>query len=155
MSGDSRIDPDDLRVGVAIARNEFDFVPLTEAVLADALRHLAGELKYPHLLLALADALDNPDAPTRLKLVQGRRGKPGSSVPADAILGLAQWVRSAVAAGEKQEAVIADVCREWGVSRATVMKYLKQGRALLPLVDELRELKKEFDKERDRNRLSG
>ena len=154
MSGESGIDPDDLRVGVAIARNEFDLVPLTEAVLADALRQLAGELKYPHLLLALADALDNPAAPTRLKLVQGRRGTPGSSIPMGAILGLALSVRRAVVAGEKQEAVIADVCRDWGMSRSSVMKYLKKGRSLLPLVDELREFKEALDKERDLNSSS-
>jgi hypothetical protein len=148
------MDSDDLRVGVAIARNEFDLVPLTEAVLADALRHLAKELAYPQLLHALADALDNPSAPTRLKLVQGRRGTPGSSIPMGAILGLAQVVRQRVEAGEKQEAVIADVCREWGVSRSSVMKYLKKGRSLLPLVDELRELKEALDKERDLNSSS-
>jgi hypothetical protein len=148
------MDPDDLRVGVAIARNEFDLVPLTEAVLADALRHLAKELAYPQLLHALADALDNPSAPTRLKLVQGRRGTPGSSIPMGAILGLSQVVRQRVEAGEKQEAVIADVCREWGVSRSSVMKYLKKGRSLLPLVDELRELKEALDKERDLNSSS-
>lgn len=148
------MDPDDLRVGVAMARNEFDLVPLTEAVLADALSHLAKELAYPQLLHALADALDNPSAPTRLKLVQGRRGTPGSSIPMGAILGLAQVVRQRVEAGEKQEAVIADVCREWGVSRSSVMKYLKKGRSLLPLVDELRELKEALDKERDLNSSS-
>jgi hypothetical protein len=148
------MDSDDLRVGVAIARNEFDLVPLTEAVLADALRHLAKELAYPQLLHALADALDNPSAPTRLKLVQERRGTPGSSIPMGAILGLARVVRQRVEAGEKQEAVIADVCREWGVSRSSVMKYLKKGRSLLPLVDELRELKEALDKERDLNSSS-
>ena len=154
MSEEVSQDPYDLRVGVAIARNEFDLVPLTEAVLADALRHLAKELEYPQLLHALADALDNPSAPTRLKLVQGRRGTPGSSVPVAEILGLAQAVRRAVAAGEKQEAVIADVCLDWGMSRASVMKYLKKGRSLLPMVDELREFKEALDKEQDPNSSS-
>ncbi len=146
MSREWPIDPDALRIGVAIARNEFDLVPLTEAVLADALRHLAEDLVYPHLLHALADALDNPSAPTRLKLVQARRGAPHrSSLPEGAVLGLAEAVRHAVATGEKQEAVVAGVCRQWGMSRSSVMKYLKEGRALLPLLDEMRELKRELD----------
>jgi hypothetical protein len=60
-------------------------------------------------------------------------------------LGLAEAVRHAVATGEKQEAVVAGVCRQWGMSRSSVMKYLKEGRALLPLLDEMRELKRELD----------
>jgi hypothetical protein len=136
---------DDLRVGIAITRDEFDLVEkLTEAELADALRHQARELEFPQLLLAIADALDNPEAPLRLKLVRAKRGQPGNKGGAIGNLHIAEYVRSRLKDGVKQEAAVAEIRGHLGISRATAMKALAEGRKLLSFVDELSEMAKQL-----------
>ena len=68
---------DELLNGIAIARDEFDLVEkLDEATIADALRHDARSMDYPHLVLAVANALDDPEAEYQFRLVRNRRGRP-------------------------------------------------------------------------------
>lgn len=145
-----KIDDDNLRVGIAITRNEFNLVEkLTEAELADALRYDARKLKFPDLLLAVADALDNPEAPIRLKLVRAKRGKPRKDGEAMRNQRIAEYVRARLKEGVKQEAVVAEVQAHFGFSRATAMKALKNGREQLPIADELAEIVRELQLKRD------
>ncbi len=118
---------DELRVGIAIARNEFDLVEkLDEKELADALRHDARELEYPHLLLAVADALDNPEAEFRLRLVRSGRGRPkaNNSEMHSRCASFVEWrVRHA---DIPLKAAVMDAMEQFDCSRATVFRALKR-----------------------------
>lgn len=132
---------DDLRIGIEIARDDFDLVEkLTESELAQALRLESEHIDYPHLLLAIADALDNPEAEYQLRLVRNRRGAPSRKGDVLKNIHIAKFVRGRLNQGIKQEAVVAEIREHLGISRATAMKSLAEGRKLLPFTDELHEL---------------
>lgn len=139
----------DLRVGIAITRDEFELVDeLNVRELADAIKVDAAELEHPDLLLAIADALENPDAEYRLELVRNKRGHPRKRNGLRN-LEVARFVRNIVSLGEKQEAAIAQVQEAFGISRATAMYALAEGRKLLAFVDELTELAAQTKSKKD------
>jgi len=147
MTGTQQKEPRDLRVGIAITRDYFDLVEsLTERELADALRIEAERLEYPHLLLAVADALDHPDAPISLKLVRSKRGAPKAKSTLELDVWVADHVADCVARGMKQEAAIAEVMQRLSVSRATAMKALARGREMRRFIDSLAPLAAEVRK---------
>ncbi|SMQ73796.1 hypothetical protein SAMN06297468_2320 [Altererythrobacter xiamenensis] len=149
MTDEPREEPRDLRIGIAIARDEFDLVEkLTESELADALRREAQWVDQPYLLLAVADALDQPDAPMSLQLVRSKRGKPKESTFLRD-LWVADFVKVNVDNGMKQEAVIAEVQQRLGISRATAMKALAEGRKRQQFVDTIKVYRDELLMDRE------
>lgn len=126
---------DDLRVGVAIALDEFDLrehVDEAALALALALRTIINEpSKYDeHFLSALADAFDNPAAEYRLRVVRNRRGRPNKA-NSDADMSRAYFVEWRMQeAGLPLKAAVADTMEQFGCSRATVFRSLKRWREI-------------------------
>lgn len=137
-AGKKRPRLDDLRIGIAIARDDFDLVEkVDEATLADALRHEAQALDYPHLINAVADALDDPDAEYRLQLVRNRRGRPVSR-NSEADLRRAYYVEWRMRhAHVPFKAAVMDAMEQFDCSRATVFRSLKRLRELSRLAAQL------------------
>lgn len=129
---------DDLRIGIAIARDDFDLVEkLDEATIADALRQEARTLDYPHLVLAVADALDNPDAAYQLRLVRNRRGRPVTR-NSEADLRRAYFVDWRMRHAQVPfKAAVMDAMEQFNCSRATVFRSIKRHRELSRLAVEL------------------
>jgi hypothetical protein len=125
-------------VAVAISRDDFDLVEkLDEATLADALRHDARDLNYPQLVLAIADALDNPDAEYRLRLVRNRRGRP-STQNSDADLRRAYFVEWRMKNRDVPfKAAVMDAMVQFECSRATVFRSLKRRKELSKVIEQL------------------
>jgi hypothetical protein len=129
---------EELRLGIAIARDDFDLTEkIDEATLADALRHDARALDYPHLLRAVADALDSPDAEYRLRLVRTRRGRPVSR-NGEADLRRAYFVEWRMRQARiPLKAAVMDAMDQFSCSRATVFRSLKRHRELAAMAAEL------------------
>lgn len=128
----------DLEVEVAMLLHDPDLIPLTEERLAEAIRRLVKTMAFPALALAMIKALGDPNAPVRLKLVQGRRGAPKAASDLGTAIRVAKLVEDGLTTGVKQEALIADISREMGLGRSTVMKLLKKGREFIQSLPELR-----------------
>lgn len=129
---------DDLKLGIAVARNDFDLVEkVDEATLADALRQIAPLLEYPHLLDAVANALDNPDAELQLRLVRNRRGRPALRGTGTE-LHKAHFVEWRMGHGQVPfKAAVMDAMEQFQCSRATVFRSLKRHRELRRIGEEL------------------
>lgn len=152
---DDKSDAYDLRVGVAIARNDFDLVEkLDEPILAAALRSCADESQYPHLLYAMADALDHPDAEFRLRLVRNRKGRPNKRLREYDEAQSAYVAQRMAVAGVPLKAAVMDAMEHFNCSRATVLRSMKRQREWQQETQRIIELldSKTAAKETDRGR---
>jgi hypothetical protein len=134
----------DIHKGIAKVKNQFmSSARVTEAEIADALRHQAKLLESPDLLLALANALDKPDSFLRLKLIYTTVGTPRiDHTPLE--IEITEFVEQRKKAGEKQEAAVKEAQNHFGLSRSTIMKRLGKGRDRKEIIDGLRELKEKY-----------
>lgn len=127
-----------LDIEVALLLHDPNLMPLTEARLAEAIRRVNGTMPLPALALAIIKSLEDPNARFRLKVVQGRRGAPKAGGDLGAAIHVARLVEDGLTTGVKQEALIADISREMGLGRSTVMKLLKKGREFIQSHPEVR-----------------
>jgi hypothetical protein len=151
------IDYDDMVTGqldieVAILLRAPSLERVTEARLAEAIRRVNGTAPLPALALAIIKSLEDPNARVRLKVVQGRRGAPGTTDAHSKALGIANYVENGLKAGVKQEALIAEICQSMDLSRATAMVLLKRGRKFIREMPEVRAF---LDRAREEQRLKG